>query len=196
MSEHPVEPRVKRPLLPRMVRIFAIPIIAFWALLAVSTNTFMPQVERVAEELAGPVVPHYAPSQRALLAIGAKFQESNSTSLAMVVLEANRPLGDVDHQYYDELMRRLLRDTKHVQSAIDLWGKPITAAGAQSLDGKCTYVLLRLAGDIGQMQANESVQAVRDIVAAKDAPPPAGLKVYVSGAAPLASDTLSIANSS
>jgi RND superfamily putative drug exporter len=194
MSEHQAEPPVKRPFLPRMVRIFAIPIIAFWALLAVSTNTFMPQVERVAEELAGPVVPHYAPSQRALLAIGAKFQESNSTSLAMVVLEANRPLGDVDHQYYDELMRRLLRDTKHVQSAIDLWGKPITAAGAQSLDGKCTYVLLRLAGDIGQMQANASVAAVRDIVT-KDTPPP-GLKVYVSGAAPLAKDTVAIANNS
>jgi len=194
MSEHWAEPAAKRPFVPRMVRAFAIPIIAFWALLAVSTNTFIPQVERVAEELAGPVVPHYAPSQRALLAIGAKFQESNSTSLAMVVLEANRPLGDVDHQYYDELMRRLLQDTKHVQSAIDLWGKPITAAGAQSLDGKCTYVLLRLAGDIGQMQANESVAVVRDIVT-KDTPPP-GLKVYVSGAAPLAKDTVAIANNS
>src|ERR1700746_3779669 len=194
MSEHRVEPPAKRPFVPRMVRAFAIPIIAFWALLAVSTNTFMPQVERVAEELAGPVVPHYAPSQRSLLAIGAKFQESNSTSLAMVVLEANRPLGDVDHQYYDDLMRRLLRDTKHVQSSIDLWGKPITAAGAQSLDGKATYVLLRLGGDIGQMEENRSVDAVRNIAA--HAPPPPGLKVYVSGAAPLASDTLAIANSS
>ena len=77
---------------------------------------------------------------------------------------------------------------------MDLWGKPITAAGAQSVDGKATYVLLRLAGDIGQIQANQSVNAVRDLVA-KDTPPP-GLKVYVSGAAPLASDTLYIANSS
>jgi putative drug exporter of the RND superfamily len=177
-----------------MVRLFAIPIIAFWALLAVSTNTFMPQVERVAEELAGPVVPHYAPSQRALLSIGAKFHESNSTSLAMVVLEGNRPLGDVDHHYYDDLMRRFKQDPQHVQYVMDLWGKPITAAGAQSLDGKCTYVLLRLAGDIGQMQANESVNAVRNIVA-KDTPPP-GLRVYVSGAAPLAKDTVAIANSS
>jgi RND superfamily putative drug exporter len=177
-----------------MVRVLAIPIIAFWALLAVSTNTFMPQVERVAEELAGPVVPHYAPSQRALLAIGSKFHESNSTSLAMLVFEGDRPLGDVDHRYYDDLVRRLKQDPKHVQYVMDLWGKPITAAGAQSLDGKCAYVLLRLAGDIGQMQANESVAAVRDIVA-KDTPPP-GLRVYVSGAAPLASDTVAIANSS
>ncbi|MCV7444215.1 RND family transporter [Mycobacterium paraense] len=194
MSEHPAEQRPRRPFVPRMVRIFAIPIIAFWALLAVSTNTFMPQVERVAEELAGPVVPHYAPSQRALLSIGAKFHESNSTSLAMLVFEGDRPLDDADHHYYDDLVRRLKQDPKHVQYVMDLWGKPITAAGAQSLDGKASYVLLRLAGDIGQMQANESVAAVRDVVA-KDTPPP-GLKVYVSGAAPLASDTVSIANSS
>lgn len=190
MSEH----RAGRPLVPRMVRALAIPIIAFWALLAVSTNTFMPQVERVAEELAGPMVPHYAPSQRALLQIGEKFHESNSTNITMLVLEADRPLGDADHRYYADLMRRLKQDPKHVQYVMDLWGKPLTAAGAQSLDGKAAYVLLRLAGDIGQMQANRSVKAVRDIVA-NDTPPP-GLKVYVSGPAPLASDTVAIANSS
>jgi RND superfamily putative drug exporter len=88
-------------------------------------------------------------------------------------------------------MLRLKHDAQHVQYVMDLWGKPITAAGAQSVDGKSTYVLLRLAGDIGQIQANRSVDAVRDILA-KDTPPP-GLKVYVSGAAPLASDTLTIA---
>src|SRR5271169_3150242 len=190
MSEH----RVKRPFVPRMVRVLAIPIIVFWALLAVTTNAFVPQVEKVAEELAGPMVPHYAPSQRALLRIGEKFHESNSTNLTMVVFEADRPLGDQDHRYYDDLMRRLKQDTKHVQYVMDLWGKPITAAGAQSLDGKCTYVLLRLAGDIGQIEANQSVNAVRDII--KKDTPPSGLKVYVSGAAPLASDTLTIANAS
>ncbi len=195
MSEHRAsEHRTKRPFIPRMVRVLAIPIILFWGLLAVATNAFMPKVESVAEELAGPMVPHYAPSQRALLHIGEKFHESNSTNLTMVVFEANRPLGDQDHHYYDDLMRRFERDTKHVQYVMDLWGKPFTAAGAQSVDGNSTYVLLRLAGDIGQIQANQSVNAVRDIVA-KDAPPP-GLKVYVSGAAPLASDTLNIANAS
>ncbi|MCW2651753.1 MAG: hypothetical protein JWR32_2729, partial [Mycobacterium sp.] len=88
MSEH----RANRPLVARTVRVLAIPIIVFWALLAVTTNTFVPQVERVAEELAGPMVPTYAPSQRAMLHIGEKFQESTSTSLTMVVLEADRPL--------------------------------------------------------------------------------------------------------
>src|SRR6201982_1923970 len=55
-------------------------------------------------------------------------------------------------------------------------------------------MLHRTAMYIVTMQGNASVKAVRDIVA-KDPPPP-GLKVYVSGAAPLASDTLYIANSS
>src|ERR1700730_257219 len=190
MSEH----EANRPFVARTVRLLAIPIIVFWALLAVSTNAFMPQVERVAEELAGPMVPTYAPSQVAVLTIGEKFQESTSTSLTMVVLEANRPLDAGDHRYYDDLIQRLKHDTAHVQYAMDLWGKPFTAAGAQSVDGKSTYVLLRLAGDIGQMQANESVDAVRELIN-KDTPPP-GLRVYVSGAAPLASDTLSIANAS
>ncbi|WP_110315569.1 RND family transporter [Mycolicibacterium moriokaense] len=183
-----------RPFFARTVRVLAIPIIVFWGLVAVSTNTFIPKVEDVAAELAGPMIPTYAPSQVAMLHIGEKFHESTSTSLTMVVLEADRPLDDKDHQYYDDLMQRLKNDTQHVQYVMDLWGKPITAAGAQSVDGKATYVLLRLAGDIGQIQANRSVHAVRDIVA-KDTPPP-GLAVYVSGAAPLASETLSIANAS
>ena len=172
----------------------SIPIIVFWAFLAVSTNAFMPQVERVAEELAGPMVPTYATSQVAMLKIGEKFHESTSTSLTMVVLEANRLLDEQDHRYYDDLIVRLRHDTQHVQYAMDLWGKPFTAAGAQSVDSRSTYVLLRLAGDIGQLQANQSVDSVRELVD-KDTPPP-GLRVYVSGAAPLASDTLSIADSS
>jgi putative drug exporter of the RND superfamily len=183
-----------RPFFARTIRVLAIPIIIFWGLVAVTSNTFIPKVEDVAAELAGPMIPTYAPSQEAMLRIGEKFQESTSTSLTMVVLEADHPLDDQDHQYYADLMQRLKNDPKHVQYVMDLWGKPITAAGAQSVDGKATYVLLRLAGDIGQIQANRSVEAVRDII--KNDTPPPGLKVYVSGAAPLASDTLSIANAS
>jgi RND superfamily putative drug exporter len=190
MSQH----HATRPLAARLVRLLAIPIIIFWALLAVVTNTFVPQVERVAEELAGPMVPTYAPSQEAMLAIGEKFQESDSTSMTMLVLEADHPLGEPDHRYYDALVRTLQADTDHVQYVMDTWGKPITAAGAQSLDGKAAYVLLRLAGDIGQLQANESVEAVRHTVDSSDPPP--GLSVYVSGAAPLAADTVATANRS
>ena len=186
--------RAKRPFFARTARLLAIPIIVFWGLVAVTTNTFIPKVEDVAAELAGPMIPTYAPSQSAMLHIGEKFRESTSTSLTMVVLEADHPLDAQDHHYYDDLMQRLKHDTQHVQYVMDLWGKPFSAAGAQSNDGKATFVLLRLAGDIGQIQANQSVNAVRDIID-NDAPPP-GLHAYVSGAAPLASDTLTIANSS
>jgi len=177
-----------------MVRLLAIPIIVFWALLAVVTNTFVPKIEDVAQELAGPMVPTYAPSQVAMLTIGKEFHESTSTSLTMLVLEADRGLTEQDRDYYAGLVRTLKADSTHVQYVMDTWGKPITAAGAQSLDGKSAYVLLRLAGDIGQMEANNSVDAVRKIVNISN--PPAGLKVYVSGAAPLAADTVQIANSS
>ena len=152
MSAH----RGQRPFVARTVRLLAIPIIIFWAFLGIVTNAFMPQVERVAEELAGPMIPTYASSQVAMLRIGDKFQESTSTSLTMVVLEANHSLGDVDHQYYDDLVRRLKHDTAHVQYVMDLWGKPITAAGAQSVDGKAAYVLLRLAGDIGRSRRSRN----------------------------------------
>lgn len=50
MSERPE----KRPLVARMVRLLAIPIIVCWGLLAMTTNTFVPQVEKVAEELMRP----------------------------------------------------------------------------------------------------------------------------------------------
>ncbi|MGB8404595.1 MAG: RND family transporter [Mycobacterium sp.] len=200
MSEHSTAPitahraPVKRPFFARTVRLLAIPIIVFWALLAVTTNTFVPKIEDVSQELAGPMVPTYAPSQVAMLTIGHVFHESTSTSLTMLVLEADRGLSEQDREYYNGLVRTLKADTNHVQYVMDTWGKPITAAGAQSLDGKASYVLLRLAGDIGQMQANDSVNAVRHIVDTSN--PPAGLKVYVSGAAPLAADTLLVANSS
>ena len=47
----PAHSAAKRPFVPRMVRLLAIPIIVFWALLAVITNTFVPKIEDVAEEL-------------------------------------------------------------------------------------------------------------------------------------------------
>ena len=68
----------------------------------------------------------------------------------------------------------------------DLWGDRLTAAGAQSPDGKAAYVQLNLAGNQGTTLGEESVAAVRDIV--KRTPPPPGVKVYVTGPAPLVSD--------
>ena len=111
--------------------------------------------------------------------IGELFKESNTDSVAMVVLEGERPLGDDAHHYYDNLIRQLNADTTHVQHIQDFWGDPLTASGAQSADGKAAYVQLSLAGNQGEAMANESVDAVRNIV--QRTPAPAGVKVYVTG---------------
>ena len=72
---------------------------------------------------------------------------------------------------------------QHVQN---VWGDPLTAAGVQSRDGKAAYVELNLAGNQGSTLGNESVKAVREIV--DKSAPPKGLKVYVTGPAPLTTD--------
>nr|MDT0523447.1 MMPL family transporter [Streptomyces sp. DSM 41633] len=118
--------------------------------------------------------------------IGHNFGESDSDSSAMIVLEGQEPLGDEAHRYYSELIRALRSDPKHVEHVQDLWGDRLTASSVTSPDGKATYVQLNLAGDQGTPQGDESVAAVRDIVD-RSSPPP-GVEVFVTGAAPLASD--------
>ena len=130
--------------------------------------------------------PHDAPSLQAMQRIGKTFQEFDSNSSAMVVLEGDQPLGDAAHKYYDSLIDKLEADKKHVEHIQDFWGDPLTASGAQSADDKAAYVQVNLAGNQGESLANESVQAVRDIVGQSQPPP--GIKAYVTGPAPLTND--------
>ena len=97
----------------------------------------------------------------------------------MIVLEGQQPLGDDAHRYYDDLIRQLQDDPKHVQHIQNFWGDPLTAGAAQSADGKAAYVQMNLAGNRARAAANESVAAVRHIVARTPAPP--GVKAYVTG---------------
>ncbi|OBY28997.1 MMPL family transporter, partial [Mycolicibacter kumamotonensis] len=96
------------------------------------------------------------------------------------------PLGDAAHRYYNELIAQLNADTAHVQHIQDFWGDPLTAGGAQSPDGKAALVQLNLAGNNGEALANDSVEAVRDIVHRTPAPP--GVRAYVTGPSALLSD--------
>ncbi|MGV0746542.1 MMPL family transporter, partial [Mycolicibacterium sp. XJ870] len=77
-------------------------------------------------------------------------------------------------------------DDKHVEHVQDFWGDPLTASGAQSSDGLSSYVQVYTAGNQGEALANESVEAVQDIVDSVQAPP--GVKAYVTGPAALAAD--------
>lgn len=159
-----------RPRFMRFVRTFAWPIIIGWLLLTVALNVLVPPIESVARKHAVTMSPKDAPAMIAAKRMGATFHESDSDSIAMVVLESDKPLGDQAHRYYDGLVNRLQADPKHVQHVQNVWGDPLTAAGVQSKDGKAAYVELNLAGDQGSTLGNESVDAVRKIVDKSEPP--------------------------
>ncbi|WP_207547123.1 RND family transporter [Mycobacteroides chelonae] len=170
----------------RFVRRFAIPIVLAWLLLTVAVNLLVPPIESVARDHAVTMSPRDAPAMMAARHIGEKYHESDSDSMAMIVLESDNPLDASAHHYYDNLVRALRTDTDHVQHVQDVWGDPLTASGVQSRDGHAAYVQLNLAGDQGSTLGNKSVTAVRTIV--DSSPPPPGLKVYVTGPAALTTD--------
>ena len=132
---------------------------------AATAIVFVPQLETVAEAHNVSLSPQDAPSLLASKQIGKVFDEFDSDSSAMIVLEGDEPLGADAHHYYDGLVKKLEADTAHVQHVQDFWGDPLTAAGSQSQDGKAALVQLYLAGNQGESLANESVDSVRRIVA-------------------------------
>ena len=179
--------RPARPHIAHWIRWLSVPIILGWLALTVVTNTAVPQVEVVGQEQSVPMAAPDAPSTIAMNKIGKTFQEFNSNTSVMVVLESDQPLGDAAHQYYNEVVKKLLADTKHVEHVQDFWSDPLTAAGSQSADSKAAYVQVYLAGNMGEGLSNESVEAAKKIV--ESVPPPPGLKTYVTGPSALIADT-------
>jgi putative drug exporter of the RND superfamily len=184
----------KRPVIAHSLRILAVPIILFWIVVAVGVNVLAPQLEVVGEQHSAPMAPEDAPSMVAMKRMGANFKEFNSNSTIMIVVEGQKPLGPDAHAYYDEIIRKLRQDPKHIQHIQDFWGDTLTAAGAQSADGKASYVMLNLAGEQGQTLANEGVEAVRKVIEETKAPP--GVQAYVAGPAALTDDLHVIGNAS
>jgi RND superfamily putative drug exporter len=178
----------------RWIRRLSVPIILGWiALIAVLTLT-VPQLEVVGEMQAVSMSPKEAPSVIAMMRVGKVFQEFDSDSSAMIVLEGDKALGEDAHRFYDDMVAKLRADTKHVQHIQDFWGDPLTSAGAQSEDGKATYVQIYLAGNMGEALGNESVTAVQKLIAGLSPPP--GVKVFVTGGSALQADQQNAGNSS
>ncbi|QUR68376.1 RND family transporter [Mycobacterium spongiae] len=178
------------PALPHTIRRLSLPILIFWVGLAALSNIAVPQLEEVGKEHNVALMAPDAPSLMAMNRIGTLFQEFDSDSSAMVVLEGDEPLGADAHRFYDALIKRLSQDTTHVQHIQDFWGDTLTAAGSQSPDGKAAYVQLYLSGDQGEAESIASVDAVRRIVS--DATPPPGIKTYLTGPAPLITDQFEV----
>jgi putative drug exporter of the RND superfamily len=189
MSDHREGPR-ERSWVASSIHRLAVPILILWIAVAVLPNILAPQLEVVGAAHSVAQSSPDSPSLQANNHIGKVFGEFHSDSAAMIVLEGDRPLGEDAHHFYDKLIQRLSQHTKHVEHIQDFWGDPLTAGGSQSKDGKAAYVQLYLAGDQGQALSNQSVDAVREIVA--KTPPPPGVKAYVTGAAPLVTDSFEV----
>ena len=182
----PVIKCVVRPRMARWVRRLAVPLILGWLALTVILNVVVPQLDVVGQMRSVSLSPKDAPSMIAIMRVGRVFHEFKSDSSAMIVLEGQQPLGEAAHHFYNTLIAELRADTEHVENVQDFWGDPLTAAGSQSPDGKAAYVQVYLVGNQGESLANESVEAVQDIL--KRTAPPPGVKAYATGGAPLAAD--------
>ena len=196
-DEIPVAQRTeveRKPRLARTIRVLALPIVVFWLLIAVGVNVFVPQLEKVAEEVSVPLSPSDAPSVTGMKRIGEKFEEYDSDNLVLVTLVGEKPLGQDAHQYYDDLVKKLQQDNEHVEHALNFWGQRFTSSGVESYDHKAAYVQVNLRGDQGGAVGNKSVAAVRKIVA--DSKPPPGVKAYVAGQGALTADTIVVGNAS
>jgi putative drug exporter of the RND superfamily len=178
----------------QFIRRLAVPVILGWLALTVITNVVVPPLEKVGEEHTVSMNAKDAPSMMSMQKIGATFHEFSSDSNAMIILQGDQPLGADAHHFYDELVKKLQADTTHVEHIQDFWGDPLTAAGAQSNDGKSAYVQVYLHGNMGETLANDSVKSVQAIVA--NTPPPPGVKAFVTGGAPLVSDQSAAGNTS
>ncbi len=175
-----------RPFIPRTLRTLAVPVILAWIGLIVVLNVVVPQLEEVGKMRSVSMAPLDAPSMIAMQRVGQTFEEFDSNSSAMIVLEGQEPLGEAAHTFYDDMIKKLEDDKLHVEHVQDFWSDPLTAAGSQSNDGKAAYVQVYLRGNQGESLANESVEAVQKIVDGLH--PPDGMKAYVTGPAALQAD--------
>ena len=91
---------------PRLIRTLALPIILGWVLLIVVLNVVVPQLEEVGKLRSVSMTPDAAPSMISMQHIGQVFEEFDSNSAAMIVLEGDKPLGDDAHAYYDQLIKQ------------------------------------------------------------------------------------------
>ena len=172
-----------------IVRKLCIPIAIFWLALAASSNALIPPLEEVGRVHNVAQSSQDSPALIASKRVGTVFGEYDSDSLVTLVLEGDAPLGAEAHRFGDDLVARLEKNDR-VQHVQYFWGDPLTAAGSQSSDGKAALIQAYLVGDAGSSEANESVAAVRQIVA--DTPAPPGVKAYVSGPAALVADEFAV----
>jgi RND superfamily putative drug exporter len=179
---------VRRPIVPRLIRVLSVPVIVIWVLFAVALGILSPSLETVAEQHAVPISPRDSEAYQAMMRIGAVFKEFHSDSAAMIVLEGKDQLGESAHEFYNHIVAKLKSDRTHVENIQDFWSDPLTAAGSQSADGKAAYVQVFLVGAQDTTASHASIAAVRNLVDSVSAPP--GVKAYLAGNTVLNADIM------
>ncbi|MFV3502593.1 MMPL family transporter, partial [Mycobacterium tuberculosis] len=96
----------------RTIHALSLPIILFWVALTIVVNVVAPQLQSVARTHSVALGPHDAPSLIAMKRIGKDFQQFDSDTTAMVLLEGQEKLGDEAHRFYDVLVTKLSQDTE------------------------------------------------------------------------------------
>src|ERR1700733_12476764 len=126
----------KRPFIARVIRALSVPIILGWLALTVVVNVVAPQLEEVGAAHSVAMTAKDAPSTIAMMRIGKDFQQFDSDTTAMVLLEGQDKLGDQAHRFYDKLIDKLSQDTTHIEHINNFWGDPLPGAGYQTTDAK------------------------------------------------------------
>jgi len=78
----------------RVIRKLSLLIILAWVALTLIVTFAVPSLEQVGREQSVPMSPRDAPAVEAMARMGKVFKESDSDSMAMIVLEGRQPLGD------------------------------------------------------------------------------------------------------
>ncbi|MDT5153821.1 MAG: putative drug exporter of the superfamily [Mycobacterium sp.] len=104
----------RRPAVARLIRILSIPIILIWLLIAVALSVLSPSLDTVGDEHSVSLSPQASPAFQSMMNIGAVFKQFDSDSTAMDVLEGQDKLGDSAHEFYNQIVAKLMADPAHV----------------------------------------------------------------------------------
>src|ERR1700752_4772780 len=143
----PPDPKQKSPFIARAIRVLSVPFILGWLALTIVVNVVAPQLEEVGAAHSVAMTAKDAPSTIAMMRIGKNFQQFDSDTTAMVLLEGQDKLGDDAHGFYDTLIGKSSTDTTHIEHINNFRGDRLAAAGSQSADAKAAYVQLNLRDD-------------------------------------------------
>ena len=85
----------------------------------------------------------------------------------MIVVEGQQPLGEDAHHYYDDIIRKLRKDTDAHPAHPGLLGRQVDRGGRAERRRQGRLREANIAGNQGTTLANDSVEAVRKVIEKK-----------------------------